>query len=52
MCAAMGRIVTTEDIGNVVVAVNNGTPVLLKDVGQVEIGIAPRLGEFGYRETE
>ena len=41
-----------EDIGNVVVAVNNGTPVLLKDVGRVEIGIAPRLGEFGYRETE
>ena len=29
----VGRMVTTEDIGNVVVAVNNGTPVLLKDVG-------------------
>ena len=32
------------------VAVNNGTPVLVKDVGRVEIGIAPRLGEFGYQE--
>ena len=31
----IGRIVTPEDIGNVVVAVNNGTPVLLKDVGRV-----------------
>ena len=46
----VGRITTTEDIGNVVVAVNNGTPVLLKDVGRVEIGIAPRLGEFGYEK--
>lgn len=37
----IGRIVTPEDIGNVVVAVNNGTPVLLKNIGRVEIGIAP-----------
>ena len=46
----VGRIVTTDDVGNVVVAVNNGTPVLLKDVGRVEIGTAPRLGEFGYEK--
>jgi heavy metal efflux system protein len=46
----VGRMVTTDDIGNVVVAVNNGTPVLLKDVGRVEIGTAPRLGEFGYEK--
>ncbi len=46
----IGRMTTTEDIGNVVVAVNNGTPVLLKDVGRVEIGIAPRLGEFGFEK--
>ena len=46
----VGRITSTDDIGNVVVAVNNGTPVLLKDIGRVEIGIAPRLGEFGYRK--
>ena len=43
-------ITSTEDIGNVVVAVNNGTPVLLKNVGRVEIGIAPRLGEFGFEK--
>jgi cobalt-zinc-cadmium resistance protein CzcA len=48
----LGRIVTPEDIGNVVVAVNNGTPVLLKDVGHVQIGIAPRLGEFGYEKQD
>ncbi|MDR5728663.1 MAG: CusA/CzcA family heavy metal efflux RND transporter [Terriglobia bacterium] len=44
-----GRLTTTEDIGNVVLAVNNGIPVLVKDVGKVVIGIAPRLGEFGYK---
>jgi cobalt-zinc-cadmium resistance protein CzcA len=44
----LGRLNTLEDIGNVVVAVHNGTPVLVKDVGRVETGIAPRLGEFGY----
>lgn len=47
----LGRLKTVEDIGNVVVAVHDGTPVLLKDVGRVVIGIAPRLGEFGY-ETQ
>ena len=48
----VGRVLTTEDIGNVVVAVNNGTPVLVKDVGRVVIGIAPRLGEFGYEKQD
>ncbi len=48
----LGRMETTEDVGNVVVAVHNGTPVLLKDVGHVVIGIAPRLGEFGYEKQD
>ena len=48
----MGRMETLEDIGNVVVAVHNGTPVLVKDVGRVTIGIAPRLGEFGYEKQD
>lgn len=43
-----GRVKTLEDIGNVVLAVRSGTPVLVKDVGRVVIGTAPRLGEFGY----
>ena len=34
--AALGRIETLEDIGNVVVAVHNGIPTLVKDVGQVD----------------
>ncbi|MBS0382773.1 MAG: efflux RND transporter permease subunit [Proteobacteria bacterium] len=44
----LGRIKTPEDIGNIVLAVHDGTPILVKDVAKVEIGIAPRLGEFGY----
>jgi cobalt-zinc-cadmium resistance protein CzcA len=48
----LGRLQTTEDIGNVVVAVHNGTPVLVKDVGQVVIGAAPRLGQFGFNDRD
>ena len=44
----LGRLVTTDDIGEVVVAVRNGTPILVKDVGEVAIGAAPRLGQFGF----
>jgi heavy metal efflux system protein len=48
----LGRLNTLEDIGNVVLAVNNGTPVLVKDVGRVTVGIAPRLGEFGFKKQD
>lgn len=47
-----GRLSTLADIGNVVLAVHDGTPVLLKDVGRVTIGIAPRLGEFGFEKQD
>src|SRR6185437_3117163 len=39
-----GRLTTLEDIGDVVLAVHDGVPVLVKDVGAVQIGIGPRLG--------
>jgi cobalt-zinc-cadmium resistance protein CzcA len=48
----LGRLVTVEDIGNVVLAVHDGTPVLVKDVGRVVLGIAPRLGLFGYENQD
>ncbi len=48
----LGRVATLEDIGNVVVAVKNGTPILVKDVGQVVIGHAPRLGQFGFNDRD
>ena len=44
----LGRLKTLQDIGNTVVAVQNGTPVLVKDIGTVKIGYAPRLGQFGF----
>ncbi|HEY6579166.1 MAG TPA: efflux RND transporter permease subunit, partial [Rhizomicrobium sp.] len=48
----VGRLTTMEDIGDVVLAVHDGTPVLVRDVGRVVIGIAPRLGEFGYEKQD
>ena len=40
------RIKTLEDIGNVVLAVKNGVPVLVRDVGRVGEGIALKPGMF------
>src|SRR6185436_1004767 len=48
----LGRLETMEDIGNVVLTVHNGTPVTVKDVGQVVIGHAPRLGQFSFNEKD
>jgi cobalt-zinc-cadmium resistance protein CzcA len=48
----LGRLHTLEDIGNVVLAVHNGTPILVKDIGKVVIGGAPRLGQFGYQDQD
>jgi cobalt-zinc-cadmium resistance protein CzcA len=48
----LGRVKTLRDIGDVVLAVHSGTPILVKDVGQVTTGIAPRLGEFGYMSQD
>jgi cobalt-zinc-cadmium resistance protein CzcA len=48
----LGRVKTLEDIGNVVLTVKNGVPVLVKDVGRVEIGHAPRLGQFGFNDED
>jgi len=44
----LGRIRTPGDIGEVVLANRHGTPVLVRDVGRVTIGHAPRLGQFGF----
>ncbi len=48
----LGRIVTLEDIGKIVLAVKNGTPVLVRDIGTVAIGYAPRLGQFGFNKQD
>lgn len=46
----IGLVRNTEDIGNIVVGANKGVPIRVKDVGEVTIGHAPRLGQFGYEE--
>jgi heavy metal efflux system protein len=44
----LGQVRTTEDIGNIVLATNNGTPTYVKEVAKVETGPAVRLGQFGF----
>lgn len=48
----LGRLRTPEDIGNVVLAVHNGIPTLVKDIGRVVIDHAPRLGQFGFQDQD
>src|SRR6478736_6072708 len=45
----LGLVQNTSDIGNIVIASNKGTPIRIRDVGEVTIGNAPRLGAFGFQ---
>ena len=47
----LGLVRDTNDIANIVVGSNKGTPIRVADIGQVVIGNAPRLGEFGFQKT-
>jgi heavy metal efflux system protein len=44
------RVSAEHDIENVVVAELKGTPIRVKDVADVDIGHAPRLGIVGYND--
>ena len=48
----LGLLRDTQDIGAVVVGSQNGVPVLIRDVGDVVIGHAPRLGQFGFNKND
>jgi len=48
----LGLIRDTNDIGDVIVGSQNGVPVRVRDIGNVTIGNAPRLGEFGFNKTD
>jgi cobalt-zinc-cadmium resistance protein CzcA len=48
----IGLVRNTEDIGNIVVGSGNGVPVRVRDVGEVTIGHAPRLGQFGFQKND
>ena len=47
----IGLVRNTSDIGNIVVGSNNGVPIRIKDIGDVVIGHAPRLGNSAIRRT-
>jgi cobalt-zinc-cadmium resistance protein CzcA len=44
----LGLVRNLDDIRNIVVQEKNGIPVLIKDLAQVQLGYAPRLGQFGF----
>ncbi len=51
---SVGLIKSTDDIGNIVLETTHGTPTYLKDVAEVKIGEAVRMGasiENGTKET-
>src|SRR5579862_4875793 len=48
----LGLVRNESDIGNIVIGSQNGVPVRVRDVGEVTIGYAPRLGEFGFNKTD
>ena len=48
----VGLIHTVDDIGNTMVSQNNGSPIRIKDVAQVEIGYQPRLGIAGQDKDD
>ncbi len=43
----IGLLTSADDIGNIVVAARNGTPILISDIAKVTIGSVPRLGVVG-----
>src|SRR6476646_7558326 len=48
----IGLVRNTDDIGNVVVGSNKGVPIRVRDIGDVTIGHAPRLGQFGFQKND
>jgi cobalt-zinc-cadmium resistance protein CzcA len=43
----IGLLSSAEEIGQIVLGSNNGTPILIRDVAQVKLGAVPRLGITG-----
>jgi cobalt-zinc-cadmium resistance protein CzcA len=48
----LGLVRNTDDIGNILVGASKGTPVRVRDIGQVVIGHAPRLGQFSFNRND
>src|ERR1700690_2296645 len=48
----LGLVRDQEDLGAGIVGNQNGVPVRVRDIGEVAIGHAPRLGEFGFNKSD
>ena len=48
----IGLVRNQEEIGNIIVGSNKGVPIRVKDIGEVTIGNAPRLGQFGFQDKQ
>jgi heavy metal efflux system protein len=48
----IGLIQSTQDVENIVVSAQKGTPIRVRDVGEVGIGHAIRLGVFGRDDED
>jgi heavy metal efflux system protein len=48
----LGLVRDTADIGNIILQQKGNIPVYVKDIAKVEIGHAPRLGQFGYMKQD
>lgn len=48
----VGLLDKIQDIGNITIKLNGSTPILIKNVAEVEISNKPRLGQVGYNEYD
>src|ERR1700689_2576085 len=48
----LGLLRDEADIGKVIIGAQSGVPVHVRDVGDVVIGHAPRLGQFGFNKND
>jgi cobalt-zinc-cadmium resistance protein CzcA len=48
----IGLLKSADDIGRIVVAARNGTPILIRDIATVNIGAVPRLGIVGQDKDD
>ncbi|WP_413532919.1 efflux RND transporter permease subunit [Empedobacter brevis] len=48
----VGLLDKIEDIGNITVALNGSTPILIKNVADVVVSNKPRLGQVGYNNND
>ncbi len=48
----IGLVRNEQDIASIIVGSNKGVPIRVRDVGEVTIGNAPRLGQFGFQDKQ